>query len=140
MLVQNPEHSHINFSAVRAVWTLLALASLLVLVGCSPGGLSGNHPARDNDPKLTEFARSLAPVIHALDSHIQTTGMAPESLDQISKSIQIPKDVIYQPAKGHYRIGIKLGWDPILWYDSQTRVWTFDPGDGGPSKDIKLQP
>jgi hypothetical protein len=102
--------------------------------------MNGSYPARDFDPKLTEFARSLAPIIRALDSHIQTTGMTPESLDQISRSIQIPKDVIYQPAKAPYRIGIKLGWDPILWYDSQTRVWTFDPGDGGPSKDIKLQP
>lgn len=98
-----------------------------------------SYPARDFDPRLTKHAQSLSPLIHALNSYIQTTGSAPYSLDRLPKSVKVPEGVHYEPKQTHYRILLKLGWDPALWYDSQSRSWTFEPGDGRPEKVIKLQ-
>ena len=118
----------------------LAMIGLLACAACTDpiGGLRPGYPARDFDARLTKKAQELAPVIRALDLHIETTGSIPDSLERLSPVVQAPRGLYYSPGKGYYRCGVKLGWDPTLWYDSRTRDWTFDPGDGSPAKVIRL--
>lgn len=125
---------------MKPSWTYLAIVGLLACAGCSEriGGMSPNYPARDFDPRLTKAAQSVTPVIRALDSHIRTTGSIPDSLERLSQGVRVPPGMYYVPEMDHYRCGIKLGWDPSLWFDSRSRAWTFDPGDGSPKKVIKL--
>jgi hypothetical protein len=115
------------------------LSLLLALTSCERiGGISSNYPAKDFDPLLTQYAQSATPLIRALDSQIKTTGTVPESLGRVLLTTQAPKSLSYLPEKDYYRLYIKLGWDPSLFYDSRTHTWTFDPGDGKPQKVIKI--
>ncbi len=43
---------------------------------------------------------------------------------------------------GQFRLYRKLGWDPALWFEEVggVDIWTFDPGDGAPTKQLKLKP
>ena len=120
---------------------------MVISLGCSEktGGISPTYPARDYDPKLTGYANLLLPVIHALNSHIQDNGRAPTSLEQLEAIVSFPPNLYYIPESymsesESYRVGIQLGWDPILWYESNSRKWIFDPGDGTSEKSIKLKP
>lgn len=113
---------------------------LFLFAGCSEriGGMNSNYPARDYDPRLTEYAQSTAPLIRALGTQLKVNGHLPQSLKSLGSSIQVPSNLSYLPEDDHYRFYLKLGWDPSLLYDSQTNTWTFDPGDGRPEKVIKL--
>ena len=42
---------------------------------------------------------------------------------------------VYEPG---YTLSRRLGWDPTLYFNSETREWVFDPGDGDSEKIIKL--
>jgi hypothetical protein len=120
---------------------VITAVAMFLNISCSQriGGIPPSYPARDYDPRLTRSAELIVPLIHALDLKIQATQMVPDSLDGLSSSISVPEGTYYSPEQMHYRIGVKLGWDTSLWYDSRTRAWTFDPGDGGPEKPIKLR-
>lgn len=114
--------------------------AIIAISGCGEptGGLSPNYQPQNFDPKLTPRAESLVPVICALDAYIRTTGLVPQSLDQLPSLPGMTAYLYYSAEPNHYRLGIKLGWDPSLWYRSQDGRWTFDPGDGQPEKVITL--
>ena len=122
------------------ILSILAFAAILV-ASCSEnsGGMSAGYPARDYDPTLTEFALTLVPLITAIGEKKKEEGDIPQTIDSFSDLIEDPLKIYYNPEKEYYRIGIKLGWDPVLWFDSRNQTWTFDPGDGSPSQEIKLR-
>lgn len=123
--------------------TFFAVALLLVIAGCGwPGGLSPSYPAKDHDPKLTEYAESLAPIITAIEAFHDRNFRFPADANEILAELPNPdteKDRWYYHVHDDgYSISIKLGWDPSLAYDSADGVWIFDPGDGSPEKQIEL--
>jgi hypothetical protein len=122
------------------VGVIALVGAIAFLFWCSPGGVRSNYSAKDNDPKLLACAQSIVPIIKEIEAYQSRTGRVPETLDDIvTQTRQLP-DVYYMhvPESNHYRLAIKLGWDPSLIFSSKDRSWTFDPGDGSPQKIIKL--
>jgi len=128
------------------------LSSLCLLVCCSDfGGMRGDYPARDYDPRLTEIAEKAVPLIHAIQQYERQESRYPRSLDEIASLL--PEDRIerwqsggavkfdgwiYSPRNGHFELFYQLGWDPTLIFDSRDGSWTFQPGDGSPPKSVAL--
>lgn len=118
----------------------------------SGGGLRSSYPATDYDSLLTQEARLALPLIKAIrayrNSHSQEM---PPNLDVIRADLPHTTDLrdemthgwTYVPGEaGHFRLYRKLGWDPALWFEDVDGVdtWTFDPGDGSATKQLKLRP
>jgi hypothetical protein len=128
------------------LWVIAGVVTVFVgaiafLLWFSPGGMRSNYRVQDNDPKLLEYARRLVPIIKRIEAYESRTGRFPETLEDIvTQPSQIPGEIYYMhmPESNHYRVAIKLGWDPSLIFSSQDRSWIFDPGDGSPEKIIKL--
>ncbi|MBT3379789.1 MAG: hypothetical protein HN742_42640 [Lentisphaerae bacterium] len=94
--------------------------------------------AKDNDRNLLRVAQTVVPIMQKIESYQIQTGRLPEKLDDLGvQPSQYPR-VSYKPESSYYALWIKLGWDPSLTFSSQDRSWTFDPGDGSPTKRIKL--
>ena len=117
-----------------------------------PGGMRSSYPAADYDDRLTQEARLALPLIAAIrryrDSHSNTL---PEDLNAIRADLPRetdPQDDMthgwtFVPGEsGQFRLYRRLGWDPTLWFgeDAGVDTWTFDPGDGTPTKTLKLKP
>lgn len=111
------------------VWAVLFAA---VLVGCTPGGISPSYAVRDWDPVLTKHALALSTEIAALDADFKATGLYPNAPTYV-----LPEH-FYTSSGSSYRLGVKLGWDPALWYEPAVG-WTFEPGDGSPEIPVKLK-
>ena len=112
----------------------------LFLFGCGDiGGMRGDYPARDYDPKLTEIAQEAVPLIHAIEAFRKERGRYPtyEELNQL-QPMQTGQTWMYSEREDHYQLFYQLGWDPTLRFDSRDRSWTFEPGDGSPSRQVSL--
>ena len=63
----------------------------LVVVGCGrPGGMSPTYPAKDHDPKLTEYAESLAPIIAVVEDFQERNSRFPNNTDEILAELPNP--------------------------------------------------
>jgi len=114
-------------------------------------GIRPSYPARDNDPRLTEYAQTAAPFISAIEAYLTEHGKLPDTFEQIRPhlppayaTMKNPTDSLwngwwYERNESHYSLKRSLGWDPFLVYASDTESWSFDPGDGSPVKSIKLE-
>jgi hypothetical protein len=121
---------------------ILAIA-LLTTAGCGwPGGMPPTYPAKNNDPKLTKYAESLAPIIKAIESFKDQHSRFPKDTAEVLAELPNPMAEKnrwhYHADDNGYWISIKLGWDPSLTYDGSKDVWIFEPGDGSPETQIKL--
>ena len=116
------------------------------------GGLRSSYPATDFDSRLTQEARLALPLIKAIRHYREThSNTLPPNLDVIRADLPHTTDLrdemihgwTYVPEdSGKFRLYRKLGWDPALWFEEVggVDVWTFDPGDGSPTKQLKLTP
>jgi hypothetical protein len=138
------------------VAVFVAWLSYAILVPEGPGGMRPSYEAVDNDPRLTDYARSALPIIAAIGKYHDQNGEYPNDVTKLgtllvaSKISQIPgvgQDVngwtYYRvPKSDGFVLSLALGWDPTLAYECKGNAgsWIFDPGDGSPEKTIKLNP
>lgn len=115
-------------------------------------GFSHTYAARDNDPYLTEIAKTAMPVIVAVKNEFSANGAYPKALTQIrtqlatQKIANINSDIVNgwhytRSFNGEgFSLVCPLGWDPSLNYewDGHREVWVFDPGDGSGPTTIRL--
>lgn len=131
--------------------------TLLAVAGCGEfsrfGGMRSSYPAKDHDPFLTEIAQKAGPIVEAVKAHLEQHSTYPRSLSVVED--WLPDEGIQRTAEGGvywfrewsyipepdgFRLYYSLGRDPSLNYDSRHDTWTFDPGDGSPTKVIVLDP
>lgn len=135
----------ILFAAIAISWGI---------VGCSevPGGLPSSYQAKDFDLFLTKKAATATPIVATVHRYRGTHDSYPPDLKSFQGSL--PSAVVvrqdtaddwrYSRSEGGsgFQLVIKLGWDPSLIYEASSTdsTWTFDPGDGGEPKKVKLNP
>ena len=113
---------------------------LLFVVGCGDiGGMRGDYPARDYDPELTAIAQEAVPLIQMIEGFHDEKGRYPsyEELNQLHP-IRSGQGWMYSEREDYFQVFYQLGWDPTLRFDSRDRSWTFEPGDGSPSRQVAL--
>ena len=127
------------------------LVAVLAIAGCSewPGGMRPTYPARDHDPRLTEYAKTALPLIAAIEAYHDRTTYVPSSLTEIAEDLPDTPSLganapdqwrgwFYDSRNDEYTLTKKLGWDPALIFRSSDASWIFYPGDGSPEKIVVL--
>ena len=137
--------------------SLILSLPILLFAGCGElldfGGMRGDYPAKDHDPKLTEIARKAGPIFSAVEEYYEQNSTYPDSLSDIEELLPAEgiersiggevfrfREWMYIREPDGFRLYYVLGWDPRLFYDSRDDTWTFAPGDGSPEKAIILDP
>jgi len=135
------------WAIIAAAVTALGLGAFLLMQlqcdGPGPGGMRPSYPARDYDLRLTREAATARPLIDAIAAYQRRSGALPKDLSQLpGKPSPDPWRYTLDPDGRHYTLWRALGWDPSLRWegDGSTGRWVFDPGDGSPEKDIRLNP
>jgi hypothetical protein len=113
-----------------------------------PGGMRPTYNAVDHDARLTREARTAAATIAALQRYHAEHNAFPA--DQAALAVFFPPTPNEMPSWRYnrssdgsgYTLSLRLGWDPDLVYefDGTQPHWIFSPGDGSPSKTIRLNP
>jgi hypothetical protein len=156
------------FVFIRRRWRLITAIGLIVFVAVisisavllypiwyelPPGGMSGTYAAADFDWRLTRKAKSAVPIIQAIDAFYKEHQAYPPDVKALAEylpaSMTKPGSEMigvwgYRPdaPSAGYVLWQKLGWDPSLEFRSDHRktFWVLEPGDGGPEKQIQLNP
>lgn len=142
-----------TLSITLAVGGVLAAVAvgILGMQGDGPGGMPPTYRAHDHDMRLTRAARTMLPVIDALDRYRITNGAFPADASGLAGYLPDWNDTDdeseirgwhYTRVGAGYEIAIKLGWDPNLIYrfDGKHGQWIFDPGDGSEESPVELEP
>ena len=95
------------------------------------------YAAQDHDTRLSRVAATARPLIDALTRYQLQHGEFPSNIGELG--VAAP-DWIYARQPSGYTLWKKLGWDPLLAYrfDQGRGRWVFEPGDGGPEREITL--
>ena len=82
----------------------------------------------------------------SIEAKKNLTGSYPEKLELTylevplfmgKDSASFPMSYSVEEDRASYGLYVKLDWDPGLYFTSSTRIWEFDPGDGGDATLIK---
>jgi hypothetical protein len=154
----------------RVLWVLGGCLGILLLLGLAgagalyyllvvcefPGGMRPSYQARNYDPRLTREASTATPAIAALNRYRSQHSAFPAAASQLApylppayattiglKESYVGRWNYWKTDNGQgYRLSLRLGWDPFLYYqyDGSKGHWVFVPGDGSPEKPIILKP
>jgi hypothetical protein len=124
------------------IWLIVVIAMAstaweVFIPGGWIGGMRSSYNAKDYDRRLTKRAKSALSVIQEVELYHKEHGRFPsEAKDYETSNSDYTPDADYQG----YRLYIKFGWDPSLRYvhNGKVGIWIFDPGDGSPEREIKL--
>lgn len=120
---------------------LLGILAAQLLRGIESFGGRKYQPAKPEDlAQLRRHAYEATPLLEAVKAFQTDHGFVPDfaQLEDSTRLTAAYRATCLDESNGwHYvrdgkafRLYLKLGWDPLLTYDSISRQWEYDPGDG----------
>jgi len=122
---------------VLAVIILVAAIMSVVQWGLFLSALSHriNPQSPEGIEELRQQAETARPIIDSLEKYRRAYGKYPSELP----SDQAGSQWAYSDDRNGYRLYLKLGWDPMLFFErtGENNVhWWYDPGDGSSKTDL----
>jgi hypothetical protein len=134
-----------------AIAALVLIGSIVVIVLYAPI----NPTSTLGKVRLSQAARTSAPIVAALERYRRDTGTYPTSLRLLSPKYIQPRNVrgdifsnggrlwTYTGSSQEYSLATSpaLVTGPILWFDcfDGRGTWSFDPGDGTAQTQLSIQ-